>query len=308
MLRKLEMKKKSTFVALTLSALVGLLVLTACASTASALETKERGRGYGNVTPADEPQRTRAGASLGQNAPNQGPGGELTGVEAEGLLFMREEEKLARDVYLALYDQWQLQVFSNIADSESTHMEAVKTLIDRYELADPVEGNVAGEFANQELQALYDQLVEQGSLSLVDALQVGAAIEEIDILDLEEYLAQTDKADIQRVYDNLMRGSRNHLRAFVTNLERQGITYEPSYLSAEQLGEILSSGVEQGSGQGGQGGQGGRGGQGGQGGQTGGSNQSRPERGGGRRLQDGSEGQRGQGERRGQGDGQGECL
>jgi tRNA isopentenyl-2-thiomethyl-A-37 hydroxylase MiaE len=149
-----------------------------------------------------------------------------------------------------------MQVFSNIAGSESTHMDAVGTLIDRYQLQDPVAGKGIGEFANADLQALYDQLVEQGSQSLVDALSVGAAIEEIDILDLEEYIAQTDQADIQLVYENLMRGSRNHLRAFVSSLERQGVVYEPAYLSQEQFEDILTSDVERGGGRGGQGGTG----------------------------------------------------
>jgi hypothetical protein len=178
---------------------------------------------------------------------------------------MREEEKLARDVYLALYERWEVQTFANIAGSEDTHMEAVKTLLDRYGLSDPVEGKAAGEFLNEELQALYDQLLDQGNRSLVDALKVGAAIEEIDILDLEEYIAQTDKADIQRVYESLMRGSRNHLRAFVSSLERQGVDYEPVYLSPEAYEEILNAGAERGSGSGSPGGGGSRGGQGGRG-------------------------------------------
>ena len=231
------MKTRTRWIVALVAALIGLLALTACASKVSALEP----------------------------ILSQTPSGELSDVEVEGILFMREEEKLARDVYLTLYDQWQMQVFSNIAGSEGTHMEAVKTLIDRYGLDDPAQGKAIGEFANEELQALYDQLVEQGSRSLVDALQVGAAIEEIDIVDLEERMAQTGKADIQLVYDNLVRGSRNHLRAFVSSLERQGVAYEPSYLSPEQFEEIMNSDVERGGGQGGQGGQGGEGGQGGRG-------------------------------------------
>jgi hypothetical protein len=194
------------------------------------------------------------------------PAGELSDVEAQGLLYMREEEKLARDVYLVLYEQWGVQVFSNIAASEDTHMAAVKTLLDRYGLGDPVEGKAAGEFANEELQALYDQLVEQSSQSLVEALKVGAAIEEIDILDLQAYLAQTDRADIQRVYESLVRGSRNHLRAFVTSVERQGVQYEPGYLSSEVYDEIVNSDLERGRGQTDQGPQGGAKGRGGRGG------------------------------------------
>jgi len=235
------MNKRVRLVVLIAGVLVGLLALTACASRVSA---------------------------LGPDS-NQAPTGELSEAEAEGIRFMREEEKLARDVYLVLYDRWDMQVFTNIANSEATHMEAIKTLIDRYELDDPAAGRESGEFANEELQTLYNRLVEQGSKSLVDALKVGAAIEEIDILDLQEYIAQTDKPDIQTVYGNLLRGSRNHLRAFVSNLERQGVTYEPSYLSSEQYQETISSGVERGRGQGGQGGRGDQSGQGSQGGRGG---------------------------------------
>jgi hypothetical protein len=242
--RRSQMNKRVRFLMLIAGLLVGLLTMTACASKVSAL-----------------------GPGL-----TQAPAGDLSEVEAEGIRFMREEEKLARDVYLTLYGQWDMQAFTHIADSENTHMEAIKTLIDRYGLDDPAAGREIGEFANKELQALYNQLVEQGSRSLVDALKVGATIEEIDILDLQEYISQTDKPDIQTVYGNLLRGSRNHLRAFVSSLEGQGVTYEPSYLSPEQVQEIINSGVERGKGRGsqrGQGGQGSRGSQGSRGGTSG---------------------------------------
>jgi hypothetical protein len=180
------------------------------------------------------------------------PATALSEDEAEGLLFMREEEKLARDVYLALYEEWGVQIFQNIARSEQTHMDALLTLIERYGLADPAAGRDAGDFANQELQHLYDQLVAQGGESLEAALRVGAAIEEIDILDLEEEIALTDKADIELVYDNLMKGSRNHLRSFVRTLSRQtGVTYEPQYLSPEAYEAIVGGSTERGRGRGG---------------------------------------------------------
>jgi hypothetical protein len=173
----------------------------------------------------------------------------LSDAEVEGLLFMREEEKLARDVYLTLYEKWGMPIFQNIAGSEQTHMDAVKTLLDRYDVEDPVAGNDIGVFDNSTLQALYDQLVQQGSQSLADALRVGAAIEEIDILDLEERIAETDKADIRMVYGNLMRGSRNHLRAFASTLERQaGETYQPQYLDQTAYESILNTSAERGKG------------------------------------------------------------
>ncbi len=173
--------------------------------------------------------------------------GVLTEDEAQALLFMREEEKLARDTYLALYEMWQLPIFQNIAASEQTHTDAVKTLIERYGLVDPMVNDEAGVFVNQDLQNLYDTLVAQGSQSVADALKVGGAIEEIDILDLEVRIAQTEKTDIILVYENLLKGSRNHLRAFVTNLQNQtGEIYAPQYMSAEAYQLITSSEVETG--------------------------------------------------------------
>ena len=239
------MNTKIKLSSLTLVALVVLLsaTLIACGGTASAL------------SPATE-------AAALQSSPTSAQ--ELSDAEAEGILYMREEEKLARDVYLKLYEEWGLSTFNNIANSEQTHMDALKTLIDRYDLDDPAEGKDIGEFTNQALQELYNQLVEEGRQSLEDALKVGAAVEEIDILDLQQHIAQTDRGDIQLVYENLMKGSRNHLRAFVSVIERQGWTYQPQYLSQEAFDEIINTPTERGgSGGGGGRGSGGGGGRGG---------------------------------------------
>ena len=171
----------------------------------------------------------------------------LAAAEIAGLQFMREEEKLARDLYLALYDRWSLRTFSNIASSEQTHTDAVRALIDRYDLEDPALERAAGVFSDAGLQVLHDDLVALGGQSLEQALRVGAAIEEIDILDLEERLAQTDNADISVVYENLMKGSRNHLRAFSNTLaSRLGETYVPQYLDAAAYEAIVGASLERG--------------------------------------------------------------
>ncbi len=192
--------------------------------------------------------------NLGDN-----PDGSLDQNEIDGLLFMREEEKLARDVYTYLANVWGMPVFSNIASSEQTHMDSVLTLLNQYGLMDSTS-SIAGEFNNSELQALYNQLIAQGSVSIEEALKVGAAIEEIDILDLQERIAQTDEADILQVYQNLEKGSKNHLNAFVSNLEgRTGLVYEPKYLTDDVYASILSESTGTGTGYG-LGGQGNRGG------------------------------------------------
>ena len=168
------------------------------------------------------------------------PVSELSADEAAALLFMREEEKLASDVYNQLFALWGLPTFQSIASSEQTHMDQIKLLMDRYALADPALD--PGQFADANLQALYDQLIAQGSLSVVDAIKVGATIEEVDILDLQTRLTQTDNADIQLAYNSLMNGSFSHLQAFASVLTQQtGETYQPQYLSADQYQVIISS-------------------------------------------------------------------
>jgi hypothetical protein len=135
------------------------------------------------------------------------------------LTYMREEEKLARDVYQYFYDEYGLRIFKNISASEQKHMDAIKTLLDKYEIADPALETV-GAFANSDLQGLYDKLIVNGSVSLVEALNVGILIENTDISDLEEAIAATTHVDLQTVYSNLLRGSQNHLDAFNSVLER----------------------------------------------------------------------------------------
>lgn len=166
--------------------------------------------------------------------------GELNEVDKEALIFMREEEKLAHDVYLVMYELWGIPIFQNISGSEQSHTEAVKTLLDSYNVPDPASDE-RGVFTNSDLQVLYDNLVAQGSQSLSDALLVGAAIEEIDILDLQERLAQTSNADIENVFTNLLKGSSNHLRAFTSTLMTQtGETYQPQFMSIDAYQAIIA--------------------------------------------------------------------
>ncbi len=222
------------------------------------------GNSYGLGNSGSRNGQTSNGTGSFQNLP-PAQAGDLNADESAALSYMREEEKLAHDVYVMLYAEWGLNIFQNISQSEQTHTDAVKVLIDRNGIEDPASKEI-GVFSNPDLQALYDELVTQGSQSLAEALRVGAAIEEIDILDLKSRLKLTDKADIQQVFTNLERGSENHLRAFVSTLNRQtGDSYQPQYLSAEDYKSIIESAMGSGRGQGH--GQGGRGsGQGGKGG------------------------------------------
>ncbi len=142
----------------------------------------------------------------------------LNSEEAAHLLYMREEEKLAMDIYEALYSKWNMRIFGNIAASEQRHFDAIGTLIGRYGLSDPAQ-TAAGAFTNPDLQKLYNDLLADGNLTLLGALQVGVTIEETDIDDLKAAIADTGNRDVLTVYGNLLNGSANHLEAFNSHLE-----------------------------------------------------------------------------------------
>ena len=167
----------------------------------------------------------------------------LSQQEKEAILFMREEEKLARDVYDSLFRKWGGNPFDNIRKSEQVHMDRMKELVIRYKLEDPVEANqdMPGKFLNNLLQQYYNELVASGSQSLTEALRAGAKVEELDIRDLEERMEQTDKQDIISTFTYLKRASENHLRAFARRLKRMGVDYEPLILGKDQYDKILAT-------------------------------------------------------------------
>jgi hypothetical protein len=170
--------------------------------------------------------------------------GQISDEERDDLMMMREEEKVARDVYLRLYDRWGLPPFANISGSEQVHMDGMLALLEHYGLPDPAEGMDVGQFRNPAMQALYDRLTQQGLKSERDAVQVGLLIEELDIADLRAATSRTDKPEILAVYANLERGSRNHLRAFHRWMQRLNLHYVPVHLSRHDFESIATSAHE----------------------------------------------------------------
>ncbi len=199
-------------------------VLTAC------------GGGGGDVTASTTEATTAiSAATVAPAAPS------LSVEETAALKFMREEEKLAHDVYAALYGLWGANVFNQIALSETTHTEAILALLTKYGIADPSAGKASGVFEDPALQTLYNTLMTMGQVSLIEALKVGALIEETDIHDIHEKVVITDEADIVNVYTSLLCGSGNHLRAFNEKLLAQGVTYVPQVISQEEWDAIANA-------------------------------------------------------------------
>jgi hypothetical protein len=237
--------------AIRLSLLLSALLITGCgggsSSTPDATPAQEQQQGPATVVTVTDDGNTSFDATALDNALAELSLDTLSEAERDGLLLMREEEKFAGDVYRYLYELWQKNIFDNIAASENTHTLAVKALLDRYELADPAVGKSPGEFSNLDLQVLYDTLTARGTPTLLDALYVGVLIEELDIADLERLKSElVANEDIRLVYDNLQKGSRNHLRAFYRQVLNSGGSYSPEYLSQAAFDEIVNSDTEQG--------------------------------------------------------------
>lgn len=140
---------------------------------------------------------------------------------ADDLAYIIEEEKLAHDVYQAMYEKWGIRIFNNIKNSETTHQNMVFAVMESRSLADPRQSKL-GKFTDRDLQKLYDTLIAQGNQSQAEAYKVGVIIEETDIADLKKILGNLDAkdGDIKAVLENLLNGSENHLRAFNRQVTR----------------------------------------------------------------------------------------
>jgi len=163
----------------------------------------------------------------------------LTQDEINDLSFLREEEKLARDVYIYAYNMYQINLFNSISNSEQAHMNRVLSLMVIYGIPDSAATEI-GVFNNPDLQEIYYSLIALVDISSVEALTVGAIIEDLDINDIDHFINNTTKQDLLVVYDNLTCGSKNHIRAYTNQLEINGVTYTPQYISTEYYTEILS--------------------------------------------------------------------
>jgi len=169
----------------------------------------------------------------------------LTEKEKSDLIFLREEEKLAHDVYIHSFNKYNQSIFSNISSSEQSHTNSVLNLLNKYGIDDPSQNKAEGSFQNVTLQQLYNQLIIKSDSSLNKALEVGAIIEDLDISDIKSFYANTSNSDLISTYDKLTCGSRNHFRSFTSQLSSNQITYSAQHLSQAEYNSIIGSANEQ---------------------------------------------------------------
>jgi hypothetical protein len=143
---------------------------------------------------------------------------ELTEQEKDDLLFMWEEEKMARDIYSLMNQKYQAKVFQNIGASEKKHMDSVKNLLTQVGLSTPANENQIGLFTNPIIIDMYTDLLYRGNQSYQEALQVGMDIEVTDIADLNLRIQNARDPGIIKVYEALREASINHKAAFERQL------------------------------------------------------------------------------------------
>ncbi|MEA3418851.1 MAG: DUF2202 domain-containing protein [Campylobacterota bacterium] len=166
------------------------------------------------------------------------PMSDLTDAQKYTLAYMWNEEKLAKDIYLALYENYPVQTFYNIATkAETKHQAMIEELIKKYDLnitnlvdykesysEAELRAFAPGEFGIQEIKDLYDALYTKGSQSQEAALKVGCMVEVTDVNDLDEDIAIAQgAADLVAVFENLRAGSYNHYWAFDKALKNMGV-------------------------------------------------------------------------------------
>lgn len=168
------------------------------------------GRGMGNGPGAG----AQGGAGQGMALTITAPSGTLTSEQKTALAGMAEDEKLAHDLYTVFAERYDNPVFERIAAAETRHLEAVRTLLGRYQVSDPTKDKAAGAFANATIQATYDKLLAQGQVNEQGALKAGKTVEEVDIAALGKAGSGVTAPDVKQVYDHLLAGSKMHLAAF----------------------------------------------------------------------------------------------
>lgn len=167
----------------------------------------------------------------------------LTEVEVEMLKYVREEEKMAHDVYYVLSEIYKKPIFKNIMKSEQNHMDKVWCLLIHFNVEDPASDEI-GKFTNDEIQELYNYLVDLGTKNIIDGLTAGAIIEDYDIYDIEHWMSQTDNEAIISVFSNIVCGSGNHLISFTRLLDGFDIEYIPEYITSDEYQDILDAGSQ----------------------------------------------------------------
>jgi len=198
-------------------------------------------------------------------AAGEGSINDLNFNEQTHLVFTCEEEKLARDVYRVLGRSFpEIGSFAEMEANKEHSKCAVLDLMRKYRVSVPRVNDNVGVFSwgsyGRYFTEKYLVLTSQGTSSPLNALYVGAFMEELNILDIDQCPKvivdinngigeasacgrnHTDNPDVLRVYDSLVEESRRHLRLLVRDIEQIiGVgNYQAQVLPQDQVDAILA--------------------------------------------------------------------
>ncbi|NTV17903.1 MAG: DUF2202 domain-containing protein [Bacteroidales bacterium] len=169
---------------------------------------------------------------------------DLTADEIEFIYAVREDEKVARDLYFSFFGTFGLKPFENIGKAEDNHIKATEKLFDYYEIDYPALSE-NGKFENAIRQKLFDSLLLKGTPEL-EAFKVMAMLEESNIVEYGEVLKTIANPNIKIVIENLARASANHFKAAIRQITALGGTYTPALMTQEQYKAVIAIGFEKG--------------------------------------------------------------
>ncbi|NDK19562.1 DUF2202 domain-containing protein [Candidatus Gracilibacteria bacterium] len=205
----------------------GLLITTVLVTFATGYN------GFGYIMNGKNTQAIHSNSSLDQSHSEllvSIPTSPLSDAEKLALSYGYSEEMVARDAYNYFYSLYGIETFQKIAASEQQHMDAVKTLLDRYSLPIPTGYGT--------LESTFNALKAEGEKGAKEALEVGLKIEMLDIDDIANTIKNTDNDDLKAVFLNIGGASYNHLRGFSQALSNNGYTQTvdiSKYLSSAEI-------------------------------------------------------------------------
>jgi hypothetical protein len=188
-----------------------------------------------------------------------------TGLTNAQLTEMREEERVARDLYTQLGRSSGEAIFTRIAAAEQRHLDAVERLMSSQGMDPDAAGTTVGRYAVPDLQSAYNRWLAAGRASDQAAYKVGVELEKQDIAELKALRVASGTTGA-RVVQALRTGSEHHLAAFTKAVNGDlpegcpfgGMSGQPGYGrgAGQGPGAGMGQGMRHGAGQGGQGGQG----------------------------------------------------
>jgi len=143
----------------------------------------------------------------------------LSEAELNDLIYLVKLEKMAYEVYTTLGQTYStMPILGNISEAEYRHWKVLQNLFVKYSETDPTkDGEVdlgIGLYNDDDMSDAYDEAITYGGVSLLQAMETGAIIEQLELDSLNNALGRTVLPDLTTIYNNFINADGAHLTAF----------------------------------------------------------------------------------------------